>query len=351
MSENGAQRRLVDLRSDTVTKPTPAMRAAMASAEVGDDVLGDDPTVKRLEAIAAERLGKEAALFVPSGTMANLVSLLSYCSRGDEAIVGSQAHVLQVEVGGAAGLAGVQLRPAANDERGRMEPAEVRRLVRAPQTYGPRTAAIFMENTHNICNGAALPASYAAELAAIAHGAGAALHIDGARIFNAAVALETTAAALAQAADSVSFCLSKGLSCPIGSLICGSAEFSERARRVRRTVGGAMRQVGIIAAAGIVGLDEMVDRLADDHANARLLADGLAAIAGIAIDPALVQTNLVFFEPAGINGAALAQGLRDRGVLSSGSSARLRMVTHHGIEREDVEYVLENVREVAASLA
>ena len=351
MSENGGPSRVVDLRSDTVTKPTPAMREAMLNAELGDDVLGDDPTVKRLEALAAERLGKEAAMFVASGSMANLVSLLSYCQRGDEAIVGSQAHVLQVEVGGAAGLGGVQLRTAANDERGRMDPAQVRAMLRPLASFGPRTAAVFLENTHNICNGSPLPASYTAEFAAIAHDAGAALHIDGARIFNAAIAQETSAAALAAAADSLSFCLSKGLSCPIGSVICGSDEFIQRARRMRRMVGGGMRQVGIIAAAGVVALDEMVDRLADDHANARILADGLASIAGLKIDPGLVQTNIVFFAPDGIDGAALAARLRERGVLCTGGAQRLRMVTHFGIEREDVEYALDTVREVAASLA
>jgi len=350
MSGDGGNGRVVDLRSDTVTQPTPAMREAMFHAEVGDDVLGDDPTVQRLETLAAERLGKEAALFVPSGTMANLVSLLVHCRRGDEAIVGSQAHVLHNELAGAAGLGGIQLRAAANDDHGRMEPEEVRSLVRKPEPYAPRTAVVCIENTHNACNGSALSARYTAEIAAIAHDAGAAFHIDGARIFNAAVALETTAAALAAAADSATFCLSKGLSCPIGSLICGRGEFVQQARRVRRMVGGGMRQAGVVAAAGIVALEEMVDRLAEDHANARLLAAGLAAIPGIEIDASLVQTNILFFAPRGIDGAELRRRLRERGILSSGSPQRVRMVAHYGIEREDVEYVLENLREVAASL-
>ncbi|MPZ48726.1 MAG: aminotransferase class I/II-fold pyridoxal phosphate-dependent enzyme [Dehalococcoidia bacterium] len=327
------------------------MRQAMVNAELGDDVLGDDPTAKRLEAMAAERLGKEAALIVPSGTMANLISLLVYARRGDEVIVGSQAHVLQVEVGGAAGLGGVLLRAAHNDERGRMDLDEVRSMIRPPAQYGPRTAAIFMENTHNLCNGSPLSASYTAQVAAIAHEAGAALHIDGARIFNAAVAQETTPAELARDADSASFCLSKGLSCPIGSVLTGSEEYIQQARRIRRTVGGGMRQVGVIAAAGIVALDEMVDRLADDHVNARLLAEGLSKIPGINIDPALVQTNLVFCTTEGIDGNELVSRLRERGVLSSGSPQRLRMVTHYGIERADVEYTVEAVREVVASLS
>ncbi|HLF70750.1 MAG TPA: low-specificity L-threonine aldolase [Dehalococcoidia bacterium] len=342
--------RVVDLRSDTVTQPTPNMRRAMASAEVGDDVLGDDPTVKRLEAIAAERLGKEAALFVASGTMANLVSLLTHCQRSDEAICGNYAHLLQSELGGAAGLAGVQLRPLKNDEQGRMDLDEIRAAVRAKGAT-PRTALIAIENTHNYCNGSALPASYTAEVAAIARESDAAFHIDGARIFNAALALETTVAELAKDADSVTFCLSKGLAAPVGSVICSSGPFIERARRLRRQVGGGMRQAGVLAAAGIVALEEMVDRLADDHANARYLADGLAKIQGLKTDPSLVQTNMVFIAPAGIDGVALQQGLRERGVLSTGSPQRLRMVTHYGIERGDIDYALECAREVAASLA
>jgi threonine aldolase len=345
-----ANGRRVDLRSDTVTQPTASMREAMYRAEVGDDVLGDDPTVQRLEEKAAARLGKEAALFVPSGTMANLVSLLAHCQRGEEAIVGSQAHVLNNEVASVT-LGGIQLRAARNDDQGRMDLDEVRSLVREPGAYNPRTALVCLENTHNACNGAALPASYTAEVASIAHGAGAALHIDGARIFNAAVSLETTPADLAREADSVSFCLSKGLSAPVGSLICSRGDFILRARKLRRMVGGGMRQAGVIAAAGIVALDEMVDRLADDHANARRLADGLATIPGISIDPSLVQTNILFFEPRGIDGAALLTGLRERGVLCSGSARRVRLVTHYGVEREDVDYTLEAVREVAASLS
>ena len=222
--------RVVDLRSDTVTLPTPNMREAMARAEVGDDLMGDDPTTKRLEAMAAERMGKEAALFVASGTMANLVSLLSHCSRSDEAIVGSMAHILQSEVGGAAGLGGIGLRSARNDESGRYDLDEARALVRHGEASAPRTALFCLENTHNFANGSALPASYISEVAALARESGAKLHIDGARIFNAAAALETTPAELVREADSVSFCLSKGLSCPVGSMVCGSTEFIAKAR-------------------------------------------------------------------------------------------------------------------------
>jgi threonine aldolase len=342
--------RIVDLRSDTVTKPTPAMLDAISRAELGDDVLGDDPTVKRLEAMAAERLGKEAALFVPSGTMANLVSLLTHCQRSDEAIVGSMAHIVQSELGGAAAVAGVNLRQARNDEHGLMDLDEIRSLVRHGESSAPRTALVCLENTHNFCNGSAIPASYTSEVATIAREAGAKLHIDGARIFNAAIALETTAKDLAREADSVTFCLSKGLSAPVGSLVCGSREFIEKARRNRRMVGGGLRQSGVLAAAGIVALEEMVDRLADDHANARHLADGLAQIDGVEIDPSLVQTNILFWKHSAIDSAKLSARLRESGVLCSMVHGRLRMLTHYGIERDDIDYALETIREVTASL-
>lgn len=343
--------RIVDLRSDTVTKPSPSMREAMASAEVGDDALGDDPTVKRLEAMAAERLGKEAGLFTASGTMANLVSLLTHCGRGDEAIAGHLSHIVQAEVGGAAGLASVNVRPARNDEQGRMDINEMRDLIRPREGYFPRTALICIENTHNYCNGSALPVSYTAEVAALAHEAGAALHIDGARIFNAAAALETTPAELAKDSDSVTFCLSKGLAAPMGSIVCGDAEFIHRARINRRMVGGGLRQVGIVASAGIVALEEMVDRLADDHANARHLADGLAQIPGIEIDPSKVQTNIMFWKHRGIETVKLNAALRERGVLSTMVHGRVRMLTHYGIERDDIDHALDVIREVTASLS
>ena len=345
-----AAQRVIDLRSDTVTKPTPSMRIAMANAEVGDDALGDDPTVKRLEALAAERMGKEAAVFTSSGTMANLVALLTHCGRGDEAIAGQLAHIVQAEVGGAAGLASVNIRQAANDARGRMDLDEIRSLIRPREGHSPRTALICLENTHNYANGSALPASYTTEVANIAHEAGAALHIDGARIFNAACALETTPKELAKDAESVTFCLSKGLSAPMGSILCGSSEFIARARRNRRMVGGGLRQVGIVAAAGIVGLEEMVERLTDDHANARHLAKGLASIPGIVADPSVVETNILFWHHEGIDTVKLNAELRERGVLSTMVHGRLRMLTHYGIERQDIDDALATIREVTASL-
>ena len=342
--------RVIDLRSDTVTKPTPSMRIAMANAEVGDDALGDDPTVKRLESLAAEKLGKEAALFTASGTMANLVALLTHCGRGDEAIAGQLSHIVQAEVGGAAGLASVNVRQVANDAQGRMDLDEMRSLVRPREGYFPRTALVCLENTHNFANGSALPVSYTTEVANLAHEAGAALHIDGARIFNAACVLETTAQELTKDAESVSFCLSKGLSAPMGSLLCGSEEFIARARRNRRMVGGGLRQAGIVAAAGIVALEEMVERLSDDHANAQHLANGLAGIPGVVIDPSLVQTNILFWHHETIDTVKLNAALRQSSVLSTMVHGRLRMLTHYGIERQDIDDALATIREVTASL-
>jgi threonine aldolase len=327
------------------------MREAMANAEVGDDVLGDDPTVKRLEAMAAERMGKEAALYVASGTMGNLVALLTHCQRSDEAIAGDMAHVVQSELGGAAAVAGVNLRQVSNDEHGLMSLDDIKAKVRHGEGSAPRTALICIENTHNFCNGSAIPASYTSEVAAIAHENGAALHVDGARIFNAAIALETTPKELAREAETVTFCLSKGLSAPVGSVLCGSGDFIASARRNRRMIGGGMRQSGVLAAAGIVALDEMVDRLADDHANARYLAEGLAQINGVEVEPALVQTNILFWKHRSIDSATLAGRLRESGVLCSMVHGRLRMLTHYGIERDDIDYALQTIREVSASLS
>jgi threonine aldolase len=342
--------RIIDLRSDTVTKPTPAMREAMATAEVGDDVFGEDPTVRRLESMAAAVTAKEAALFVASGTMGNLTSLLACCSRGDEAIVGSEAHVLQYEVAGAAGLGGIQLRPVANDQRGLLDLDEVAATIRVENIHMPRTAAICLENTHNRCGGAVLTPEYIAEAARLAHRHGAAVHLDGARIFNASIALGVPVSELTAEVDSVTFCLSKGLAAPVGSLVCGSAEFVARARKARKALGGGMRQAGVIAAAGVVALETMVDRLADDHEHARVLAEGLSRVPGVRIDPETVQTNIVVFSVD--DGVAFQRRLRNAGVLTTAfGPARVRMVTHYGIERADVEEALERVRRVAEAAA
>jgi threonine aldolase len=344
--------KVIDLRSDTVTHPTPAMREAMATAEVGDDVFGDDPTVNRLEAMAARMLGKEAAVFVASGTMGNLVALLSHCKRGDEAIVGSETHMLYYEVGAAAGLAGVQLRSVPNDSQGRLDPKDVGAMIRGQDIHFPRTSLVCLENTHNRCGGAALTAADTAAVAGVAHDHGAALHVDGARIFNAAVALAVPAASLAEGADSISFCLSKGLSAPVGSLVCGRSEFVERARKSRKMLGGGMRQVGVLAAPGIVALENMVERLQEDHDNARLLAQGLADIRGIKIDPETVQTNIVVFNVPEQKVVPLFAALAKAGVLALPyGPGKIRMVTHCGVSRQDIEETLERVRNVCSASA
>jgi len=338
----------IDLRSDTVTRPVEAMRRAIANAEVGDDVLGDDPTVKRLEAAAAARIGKEAALFVPSGTMANLLSLLTHCGRGDEAIVGSESHILHHESVGAAALGSINLRTVANDHRGRISADEVRSLIRP---IPPHTALICLENTQNRCGGAAIPLASMREVTAVAREHGIPVHMDGARIFNAAAALETDAATLAAEADTVSFCFSKGLGAPVGSILTGPSDFIERARPIRRMLGGGLRQSGIIAAAALYALEHHVERLPEDHANARHLAEGLASMPHVVLDPTEVDTNIVFFElePA-VDGLEFRNRLAEAGVLCSGTGPqRVRMVTHLDVTSADVDAAIEATARVLES--
>jgi threonine aldolase len=346
-----SEQRVIDLRSDTVTVPSDAMRRAIAEAPVGDDVFGEDPSVRRLEEMAAERTGKEAAVYVPSGTMSNLVSIMAHCRRGDEAIVGSEAHVLQYEVAGAAAVANVQLRTVPNDARGRMDPAAVEALIRPDNVHMPRTGLIMLENTHNRCSGAVIPPEDVEALADVAHRHGIPLHVDGARIFNAAVALETSVARLCEPVDSVGFCLSKGLGAPVGSVVCGSGEFIAEARRARKVLGGGMRQAGIIAAAGVYALEHMVDRLAEDHENAKLLAQGLARLPMVELGPQSIETNIVIF---GVRGdwQAFARAIKRAGVLHTiPAPGRLRMVTHYGIERADIEEALARVGDAVAATA
>ena len=337
----------IDLRSDTVTLPTQEMREAMYRAQVGDDVHHDDPTIKRLESIAAEKLGKEDALFVASGTMGNLVAVLTHCEADDRIIVGSEAHIHYYEGEGISHLAGVDMRELPNDEDGRIDVAELDKVLWESQ--GPPITLVCLENTHMRCGGIPLSAEYTARVAEVAHERGVPLHLDGARIFNAAIALGAPAAELAREADSVMFCLSKGLSAPVGSVLCGSGEFIVRARQSRRWVGGGMRQVGILGAAGIVAIETMVDRLEEDHENARALAEGLASIEGVSIDPARAPTNIVIFSvDERWEMRDFLAALSDRGVLALPVGPdRVRMVTHHGIEREDIEQALAAVREAA----
>ncbi len=341
--------RIVDLRSDTVTKPTPEMRRAMAEAEVGDDVFGEDPTVNRLQEMAAERLGKEACLLVASGTMGNLVSLLTHCGRGDEVILGDNAHIYHYEQGGMAALGGIHPRVVPNLPDGTMNLSDIEAVIRPENVHFPRTRLIAVENTHNRMGGVVLTPEYMASLGKLARKHGLKVHLDGARIFNAAVALGVPVSDLVRDADSVMFCLSKGLSAPVGSLVCGSAHFIAEALRSRKVVGGGMRQAGIIAAAGIVALESMVDRLAEDHANARLLAEGLASLPGVEIDIDRVQTDIVIFSlrRSDMTPQQLAEEMKKRGVLFLPIGGdRMRMVTHYGIEREDIVYTLEQLRQV-----
>ena len=340
--------RVVDLRSDTVTHPSEEMRRAMYEAELGDDVFGDDPTLNRLEAMAAERFGKEAAVFVASGTMGNLVSVLAHTTRGDEIILGNQSHIFRSEAGGSSVLGGISFHTVPNDARGMLDPDDVRAAIRPNDPHMPRTSLVCLENTQNSCGGAALTQDDISSIADVAHENGLGLHIDGARIFNAAVALEAPVAELTREADSITFCLSKGLSCPVGSVIVGSADYIQEARRWRKMVGGGMRQVGVLAAAGIVALDSMVDRLAEDHANARKLAEGLAEVEGISIDPDALPTNLVFFEVDREDRDDLHARLVERGIKGGGGGRRWRYVTHYGITESDIDYTLETVRGVFA---
>ena len=352
--------RVIDFRSDTVTQPTPEMREAMAAAEVGDDVMGEDPMVNQLEAMSAEMMGKEAALFVSSGTMGNLVSVLAQCQRGDEVIVGDKAHLYRAEAGGASVLGGVAFKPVPNDERGMIDPQAVDAAVRPDNLHFPRTAMVALENTHNLCGGRVLTPEDVTSVAEVARAHELKLHMDGARIFNAAVVLETPVAELVKEADTVTFCLSKGLSAPVGSVVCGSQETIHAARRWRKTLGGGMRQAGVIAAAGIVALETMVERMADDHANARRLARGLAQLPGISVDPDGVESNLVFFEVTAGSPVELARRLNERGIKLEPNERGIkvgprrpqwRLATHHGIVSEDIDHALRVFEEVFGELA
>ncbi|MGH8011519.1 MAG: low-specificity L-threonine aldolase [Candidatus Binataceae bacterium] len=342
---------MIDLRSDTVTLPTPAMREAMAHAELGDDVYGEDPTVNRLERKAAAIVGKPAAMIVPSGTMANLAALLTHCPRGTKALLGSQAHSYVYEAGGAAALGGVVMTPVRNCENGELELDELRaELERPADAHFAAPALVALENTHNLCAGAAVELSHMAAVAELAHRRGLPVHLDGARIFNAALALETSAAKIGAHADTVSFCLSKGLACPVGSLLCGSEEFIARARRTRKALGGGMRQAGIFAAAGVIALDHMIDRLADDHENARALAEGLQSVGGLRVRPVVRPTNMVVFEIEGgaEKAARFFEAFKRGGVLvgARGPTA-FRAVTHYGLERADIEFALSAAADAA----
>jgi len=343
----------IDFRSDTVTWPTAAMREAMAGARVGDDVYGEDPTVNELEAQAADMVGKEAGLFVASGTMGNLVGILSHATRGDEAIVGVDAHTFRSEAGGMASLGGIVPRPLPTDACGRMNLREVEDAIRRDDPHWPHSRLILVENSYGAKHGYPIAPDYFAQIHDIAQRHELAVHMDGARLFNAAVALGVDARDITQHVDSVSFCLSKGLCAPVGSVLCGSAAFIHRARRVRKSLGGGMRQAGVLAAAGLVALNQMVSRLADDHRHACMLAEGLAQIPGIRVEPDMVKTNIVFFsldDSVPLTAQAVAQRVREVADIWVGATGprSFRAVTHYWVGADEVRTLLGVLGDVLA---
>ena len=329
--------RYIDLRSDTVTQPTDAMRQAMLHAEVGDDVYGEDPGVNALEAFGARLLGKQAALFVPSGTMSNLLAVMSHCQRGEGAILGNAAHIYRYEAQGSAVLGSVALQPLPMQRDGTLAFDDIKAALAPDDAHFVQTRLICLENTHN---GKVLPLSYLQEMGAFVAERGLKLHLDGARLFNAAVASETSVEVIAASFDSISICLSKGLGAPVGSLLVGSHDFIARARRLRKMLGGGMRQAGILAQAGLFALAQHVTRLADDHRRAKRLAEGLAALPGIELDLSLVQSNMVFLRLHEGESAPLLAFMKERGILFYGYG-ELRLVTHLQINDDDIEEVID----------
>jgi len=342
---------IVDLRSDTVTKPTPAMRRAMAEAAVGDDVHGEDPTVNRLQERAAEIFGKEAALFVPSGTMGNTIALKLHTRHGEEVICEARSHVYNYELAMMAWFAGCLARPVFAED-GILRWRDIEPHLRPLSVHWARTGLISLENTHNMAGGRVTPKEVLDEICDKAHERGLKVHLDGARIFNAAVALGLSVRELCAKVDTVMFCLSKGLGAPVGSMLVGPAELIAQARLYRKRLGGAMRQVGVLAAPGLIALEEMPKRLHEDHANARLLAEGLAQIPGIRIDPAKVETNILIVDVSGtgLTPEEVSRQLKARGVLAGAVSAtEIRMVTHLDVDRAGCLRAVEVMAEVAAA--
>ena len=340
----------IDLRSDTVTQPTPEMREAIARAEVGDDVYGEDPSVNRLQELAAEKMGKEAGLFVPSGTMGNLIAILAHCQRGDEAIVGKRNHVFLHEAGGISVLGGVHSCQLPNQPDGSLRLEDVAAAIRADDPHEPVTRLLCLENTHNACGGVTQTPEVTRQAVEFAHARGLSVHLDGARIFNAAAAQCVAASELAGPVDSVTFCLSKGLCAPVGSVLCGSKAFIARAQRLRKLLGGGMRQAGILAAAGIVALEKMTARLVEDHARAKKLADGLRQVPGLVLDPGTPATNMVFLSLAAqvkCTTEEFIERLKERSVLVGATGERsYRLVTHYWIDDEGVEKTIAAFRTV-----
>lgn len=343
----------IDLRSDTVTLPTPEMLEAMLRAEVGDDVYKEDPTVNHLQDLAATSMGMQAGLFVPSGTMGNLIAVLAHCQRGDEAIMGNLGHTFLFEAGGISALGGVFAHTLANQPDGSLNLDAIEHAIRPNDIHHPISKLVILENTHNRCGGVVLSKSYTEQVGELAHRHGLKLHIDGARIFNAAVASGVDARVLVASADSVTFCLSKGLCAPVGSVLCGSHDFIQQARRLRKMLGGGMRQAGVLAAAGIVALEKMVDRLSEDHRRAKKLAEGLAAIPGVDFEMGMPETNMVFpslSSDVKITPNELSQRLSKSGVkVGIVGDRKLRLVTHAWVTDDNIEKTIAAFRNAVAA--
>lgn len=350
----------IDLRSDTVTLPTQAMREAMYRAELGDDVYGEDPTVNRLQELAAEITGKEAALLVPTGSMGNIAAVMAHVGRGETFLVGDQSHIYLAEQGGASTLGGAPRMALRTDENGMFDLREVRaNITDDSDEHVAASKLLCIENTHNYCGGTVLSVAQVEELAELAHAHGMTVHMDGARVFNAAIALGIPVKELVSGVDSVMFCLSKGLSAPVGSMVVGSRAFIKRVHRVRKLLGGGMRQAGVFAAAGVIALESMVDRLAEDHANSKLLANGLGDYPQIEIQPERVVTNIVVFSLRDTDGQilgkthtqAFVEACQAQGVLlATISDEKVRAVTHYGIDAEGVKTALNGVRKALIEL-
>jgi threonine aldolase len=344
--------RIIDLRSDTVTKPTQEMREAMYKAEVGDDVYGDDPTVNRLEELAARKVGKEAAVFVPSGTMGNQTSVMAWTQRGDEIILEDEAHIFVYEVGGLAALSQVQAKTIPG-VRGAMDPQKVKAAIRQTNIHYPRTSLICLENTHNRSGGCVIPIENMKAIYEIAHEAGINVHLDGARLFNAAISLGVDAKEITRWTDSVQFCLSKGLCAPVGSIVAGSGSFIDKVRKCRKLLGGGMRQAGILAAAGIIALEKMVERLAEDHAKARRLAEALTLLPGLYVDLDTVQTNMLIVQlkDLGVDASKFSSIMKERGVLFNATSPQsIRLVTHNDVSMQDVEESIQRISQAVEEI-
>ena len=341
--------KIIDLRSDTLTLPSDEMRKAIANADLGDDVFQEDPTINQLESKSAELFGKEAAIFVPSGTMGNLASILAHCDRGTEIILGDKSHTFLYEGGGISAFGGIHSRQLSNQDDGTLDVEEIKSAIRTENDHFPKTSAISLENTHNMCFGTPLSVEYINSVAHIAKENGLKLHIDGARIFNAAVALNVTVRDLVENADSVTFCLSKGLAAPVGSVVCGGEKFIYQVRRNRKALGGGMRQAGILAAAGLLSLNLAETQLAEDHKNAHLLAKGISQINGLTLNVKKVQTNIIYFglNSPKLTGSQLVSKMENRGIkFFETSPNHFRLVTHYGVTKKDINIIIKKIEQL-----